>query len=239
MKKIGFQMMAFFAVIMLAGCMQVPVADEKAEEEVVITSFEECVAAGNPVMESYPRQCNANGKNFVEEVELPAESAMTEAEAKVIAEASCIKGGEALGVGSYNPNSKTWWFDANLNATKPGCNPACVVSEETKTSEINWRCTGAILPEGGSEGSSSEAALKEAFAAKYPKYAQTLSVEIKKEVDGFVRGNINFVEGEAGGYFLAKMTNGAWEIVMDGNGQIPCNLSEQGFPADILTDCAE
>lgn len=30
-----------------------------------ITSFEECVAAGNPVMESYPEQCAAGGKTFV------------------------------------------------------------------------------------------------------------------------------------------------------------------------------
>jgi hypothetical protein len=35
----------------------------------VITNFEECVAAGNPVMESYPRQCNsADGRHFVEEL---------------------------------------------------------------------------------------------------------------------------------------------------------------------------
>lgn len=33
-----------------------------------ITSFEECVAAGNPVMESYPRQCRADGALFVEEI---------------------------------------------------------------------------------------------------------------------------------------------------------------------------
>jgi hypothetical protein len=70
------------------------------------------------------------------------QSAITEAEAQVIAEKYCIKGGEALGEGLYNPNSKTWWFDANLNATREGCNPACVVSEETKTAEINWCCTG-------------------------------------------------------------------------------------------------
>jgi hypothetical protein len=34
-----------------------------------ISSFEECVAAGNAVMESYPRQCAANGETFVEELE--------------------------------------------------------------------------------------------------------------------------------------------------------------------------
>lgn len=35
---------------------------------VAITDFESCVAAGNPVMESYPRQCRANGQTFVEDI---------------------------------------------------------------------------------------------------------------------------------------------------------------------------
>jgi hypothetical protein len=30
------------------------------------TSFEECVAQGNPVMESYPRQCRSGNKTFTE-----------------------------------------------------------------------------------------------------------------------------------------------------------------------------
>ena len=38
----------------------------------LIDSFEECVAAGNPVMESYPRQCRtSDGKHFVEEIIQP------------------------------------------------------------------------------------------------------------------------------------------------------------------------
>ncbi|MFH0862233.1 MAG: hypothetical protein V1875_04305 [Candidatus Altiarchaeota archaeon] len=75
-----------------------------------------------------------------------ASASISEAEARTIAEKSCIKGGEALGEGMYNENSRTWWFDANLNFAKEGCNPACVVSEETRTAEINWRCTGLITP---------------------------------------------------------------------------------------------
>jgi hypothetical protein len=74
-------------------------------------------------------------------------ASLTEKEARTIAEKSCIKGGEALSTGSYNPNTKTWWFDANLNATREGCNPACVVNGETKTAEINWRCTGLREPD--------------------------------------------------------------------------------------------
>ena len=34
-----------------------------------ITNFDECVAAGNPVMESYPRQCSADGQTFVEVID--------------------------------------------------------------------------------------------------------------------------------------------------------------------------
>ena len=33
-----------------------------------ITNFEQCAASGRPVMESYPRQCMADGHNFVEDV---------------------------------------------------------------------------------------------------------------------------------------------------------------------------
>lgn len=34
-----------------------------------ITNFEECIAAGNPAMESYPRQCRtSDGKHFVESI---------------------------------------------------------------------------------------------------------------------------------------------------------------------------
>jgi hypothetical protein len=74
------------------------------------------------------------------------ETPLTETQARVIAEQNCIKGGEALGTGTHNKGTQTWWFDANLNAKKEGCNPACVVDEVTKTAEINWRCTGLILP---------------------------------------------------------------------------------------------
>jgi len=33
-----------------------------------IFSFEECVKAGNPVMESFPGQCRANGQTFTEDI---------------------------------------------------------------------------------------------------------------------------------------------------------------------------
>lgn len=38
------------------------------EEVALVTNFKECVDAGNPVMESYPRQCRAGDKTFIENI---------------------------------------------------------------------------------------------------------------------------------------------------------------------------
>jgi hypothetical protein len=35
-----------------------------------IKNFEDCVTAGNSVMESYPRQCSINGETYVEKIEI-------------------------------------------------------------------------------------------------------------------------------------------------------------------------
>jgi hypothetical protein len=53
--------LAIASALMLTACSTVSGND--------VTSFEECVAAGNPVMESYPRQCRAGDKHFVENVD--------------------------------------------------------------------------------------------------------------------------------------------------------------------------
>lgn len=42
-----------------------------------IDNFEECVEAGHPVMESYPRQCRAGGELFIEEIEVDLEPVET------------------------------------------------------------------------------------------------------------------------------------------------------------------
>lgn len=47
------------------------VACRAPADEQVITNFEECVAAGNPVMESYPEQCRTqDGQLFVNEAQV-------------------------------------------------------------------------------------------------------------------------------------------------------------------------
>jgi hypothetical protein len=64
MKK-GLFVIAFLGFIIILLVVVYITLDSKTVRE--INSFEECVAFGFPVMESYPRQCRtADGRNFVE-----------------------------------------------------------------------------------------------------------------------------------------------------------------------------
>ncbi|MBW2972709.1 hypothetical protein KY359_06765 [Candidatus Woesearchaeota archaeon] len=59
-------------LLLLAGCSEtVPPAGDVDVGETEIADFESCAAAGNPVMESYPRQCRHGGQTFVEEIDIP------------------------------------------------------------------------------------------------------------------------------------------------------------------------
>lgn len=80
-------------------------------------------------------------------------------------------------------------------------------------------------------------AIKKIFTEKYPQYAETLSVRIEKETENYARGSVNFITGNPGGIFLAVKSDNKWQVVHDGNGQIPCSLSIYGFPSDMLSDC--
>ncbi len=55
-------------VVILFGPLVWFIFNNKDKEEVVVTNFEECVEAGNPVMESYPRQCRHGDEKFVEDI---------------------------------------------------------------------------------------------------------------------------------------------------------------------------
>jgi len=80
--------------------------------------------------------------------EEPCEGKLTSNQAiSIAASGECNRTGELSGNLSYNNNTKTWWIDLVPNEPKPGCSPACVVFEENSTSEVNWRCTGAIPPQ--------------------------------------------------------------------------------------------
>ena len=75
MNKSSIAIFLSFAVLLFLGQSCTTPKDETSKvvdspSEIPISSFEECVAAGNPVMESYPRQCRTQkGVLFAEELD--------------------------------------------------------------------------------------------------------------------------------------------------------------------------
>lgn len=72
----GFGLVQIILLIVIAGIVvgtgyyvwqnrNIDTALNTVDTKAQITNFDECVAAGNPVMESYPEQCAANGQTFV------------------------------------------------------------------------------------------------------------------------------------------------------------------------------
>ena len=169
-------MKRYFVLIGILLCVFMVGCTKKAE----INSFEDCVSAGNAVMESYPRQCKYQDQTFVEEscrddkgnilalTDAINIAKQSECSDNLIIDCTCPEGfrkeGEACNPGCYyseprclmpsqqcqksyvcNENTGTYWI--NLNITREGCSPACVVHIDTRKAEINWRCTGLIPPE--------------------------------------------------------------------------------------------
>lgn len=90
--------------------------------------------------------CTSGALEDILEPENRSSAMMTQDEAYEIAlNSSCIDEGNVLNDAYYNDFTKTWWFKTDI--VKPGCNPECMVSEETQTAEINWMCTGLIIEE--------------------------------------------------------------------------------------------
>lgn len=81
--------------------------------------------------------------------------------------------------------------------------------------------------------------VKKAFAEKYDKDVETISIEVTHELENHIRGIVKFGEliGD-GGMFLAAKVEGKWVIVVDGQGAYTCNEVEPyNFPADMIEDC--
>lgn len=109
-----------------------------SDSDTGVTSFEECVAAGNPVMESYPRQCRANGTLFVEEGEdLISTHPDLRLEApqpfEVITSPLTIRG-EARG---------SWFFEASFPIVLTNWD-GLIIAESYATAQDDWMTTDFV-----------------------------------------------------------------------------------------------
>jgi len=96
-----------FILLIIIAAIAVLAYTGSRQDVVRVASFEECVAAGNPVMESYPRQCRTpEGELFVEQIQEMAPEVMNvNITAGSVVSSPLVVTGEARG---------NWFFEANL-----------------------------------------------------------------------------------------------------------------------------
>ncbi len=61
------------------------------------------------------------------------------------ASAMCTSEGTLVENGICNSVTGTWWIGLDTTIPREGCNPACVVNVNSRTAEVNYRCTGLIM----------------------------------------------------------------------------------------------
>lgn len=59
-----FLLFTFFVIIFTLARVGFAISDGAA----LVGNFEQCVAVGNPIMETYPRNCQSGGKTFTENI---------------------------------------------------------------------------------------------------------------------------------------------------------------------------
>ncbi|MCU0653214.1 MAG: hypothetical protein MUD10_03055 [Candidatus Pacebacteria bacterium] len=123
--------------------------EENATSTPEIASFEQCVAAGKEVVGEKPnRKCIVSlDLAYIEIMTCTAPTgeflSIYEAQ-RLFDSGPCSIEGSAKGEFICNDGTGTWWVD--IQAYREGCNPACVIDVVTKKAEVNWRCTGALVP---------------------------------------------------------------------------------------------
>jgi hypothetical protein len=153
--------LAIFALLLIAGCTTTVVDDNSTNLSSQINSFEECVAAGNPVMESYPRQCRAGNRTFVSLLDLFDVSKNLSCET----DDDCMLVNEELGFRccwagaceQLDYSQEKWiavnklWFEGRQDEYCPSdCGPAplCAIQEINTnfTVECSQQCMKVPLP---------------------------------------------------------------------------------------------
>lgn len=102
----------------------------------VITSFEECKAAGNPILESYPEQCIANDEVFIntaQVVQPEPEVALTESYYNADKKELLLIG-QAPG---------TWFFEGTMSVVIKNTS-GTVIIESYVQSVGNWMTTESV-----------------------------------------------------------------------------------------------
>ncbi len=169
-------MLILISIILLSGCQ--PEADQSS-----INSFDECAAAGYPIMESYPQQCRtADGRLFVQDIgdELEKMDLIRVDEPRPNTEVGDVitVSGEARG---------TWFFEGDfpIRVTDLDGN---VIGESYATAKSNWMTEDFVQFEGTIEAETDgidqgTLILEKANPSGLPEYEDELRIPVRFSIN--------------------------------------------------------
>lgn len=109
---------------------------------------------------------------------------------------------------------------------------------ENVTYDVKVRCAKAEVPEAKGD----EELIAEAFAAKYDKPVEDVTVTISERIKVFATGGVKLSKDPeaTGGLFFAVQQEGQWVIAWDGNGIVDCaSIDKYDFPTEIVSACVD
>lgn len=217
------------------------------------SGFDRCAAAGNPVMESYPRQCRMDGVTYTEQIyqtgdllsqecNSSADCGFTPFEFAVMSNCpygtACLDGscGVVCPMVEHDPNPQVSQSYAVNCAADTDCNCSDWDRDGIfPCSCVDGKCASVVASKG---------IFTNIFAEKYDYNPGLVEISLDEMSASHARGSVKFYmdadrsAGE-GGIFLAVRNAGGWQIVFDGNGMYDCEeMGEYGFPDSMLPDCA-
>lgn len=128
-RKLLIGIVIIAALVLIGGLFQ-------TQDYTEVSSFEECVEAGNPVMESYPRQCrSAGGVLFVEDVDIKVDThdliRIDQPRPSSVVSSPLSIAGEARG---------NWFFEASFPIALLDANGS-IVAEYFAEAQDEWMTT--------------------------------------------------------------------------------------------------
>lgn len=106
---IGIILIIVGVLVVGGGAYYVGTNNSETDTKVVVTNFDECIEAGNPAMESYPRQCRHGDKTFTEVIENDSEEQRVDEES--ILDLKNIE--TPLFIKSVYQRDGKWWADVD------------------------------------------------------------------------------------------------------------------------------
>lgn len=143
-----------------------------------ITNFDECAAAGNPIMESYPPRCTTNGQTFTQDIGNELEYSdviqVTNPRPNQTITSPLLISGQARG---------TWYFEASFPVELQDAN-GITIGTGPATAQGDWMTEGFVPFTAGltfttPSTSTGNLIIKNANASGLPENEKVLLVPIK------------------------------------------------------------